>query len=109
MQARQVARLEDVTDELNQEVEPLDNFILPGGAPGAAQLHVARAVARRVERGVIRLSHQEAINNFILPYLCRLSQALFVMARHENRCRKVPETIVEQPAGAQKNRTSGCC
>src|SRR5262249_27214208 len=109
VQARQVARLEDVTDELNQEVEPLDSFILPGGAPGAAQLHVARAVARRVERAVMRLSHQEAINDFIVPYLCRLSQALFVMARYENRCRKVPEAVVDRAAGGEKGRSSGCC
>src|SRR5262249_55149607 len=72
LQARQVARLEDLTDELGREAGPLGNFILPGGAPGAAQLHLARAVARRVEREVIRLSRQEPVGNLILPYLCRL-------------------------------------
>jgi cob(I)alamin adenosyltransferase len=109
VQARQVARLEDLTDELNRELGPLGSFILPGGAPGAAQLHVARAVTRRVERDVIRLSRQEAVGNLVLPYLCRLSHALFAMARYENRSRNVPDTIVERSADQAKDRPGRCC
>jgi cob(I)alamin adenosyltransferase len=105
--ARHVARLEDLTDELNEKIEPLGNFILPGGSPGAAHLHVARAVSRRAERSVAALSRQEALGPFILPYLCRLSQALFAMARYENRSRNVPETIVAGAGDRAKGRPAG--
>jgi cob(I)alamin adenosyltransferase len=105
--ARHVARLEDLTDELNEKVAPLANFILPGGSPGAAHLHVARAVSRRAERSVVSLSRQEALGPFIQPYLCRLSQALFVMARYENYARNVPETIVEGAGDRAKGRPAG--
>jgi cob(I)alamin adenosyltransferase len=109
VQARQVVRLEDLADELGQEVRPLGNFILPGGAPGAAYLHLARAVSLRVQRAVAFLSRQEAVGNLVLPYLCRLSQALFVMARYENHCRNVPETVVERSTGRGESRPGRCC
>jgi cob(I)alamin adenosyltransferase len=87
VEQRHVDALERLMDELQGELTPLDNFILPGGAPGAAQLHVARTVCRRAEREVIHLSRQEAIGPWVVRYLNRLSDALFVMARYENHKR----------------------
>jgi len=85
MEERHVTFLEELMDELSDELSALENFILPGGSPGAAHLHVARAVCRRAERDVIALSRQEAVSAFTVQYLNRLSDALFVMARYENR------------------------
>jgi cob(I)alamin adenosyltransferase len=87
IEARHVAALEKLMDELSAELSPLENFILPGGTPGAAALHVARTVCRRAERAALRLSRGEAIGAFVVPYLNRLSDALFVMARYENHRR----------------------
>ena len=93
VQPKHVKRLETLIDELNAVVGPLTNFILPGGSPGAAQLHVARTVCRRAEREAITLSHEEPIGELVLPYLNRLSDALFVMARYENHERGVAEPL----------------
>lgn len=93
IQARHVERLESLIDELSAVVGPLQNFILPGGAAGAAHLHVARTVCRRAEREVLTLSAEEAIGAHVLIYLNRLSDALFVMARYENHERGVPEPL----------------
>ena len=90
---KHVKRLERLIDELNEVVGPLTNFLLPGGSPGAAQLHVARTVCRRAEREAITLSHEEPIGELVLPYLNRLSDALFVMARYENNQRGVDEPL----------------
>jgi cob(I)alamin adenosyltransferase len=91
--ARHVEALEREIDELNAVVGPLENFILPGGSTGAALLHVARAVCRRAERDVTALVAREPVGAHVLPYLNRLSDALFVMARYENRERGVPEPL----------------
>jgi cob(I)alamin adenosyltransferase len=93
VQERHVKRLERLIDDLNEIVGPLTNFLLPGGSPGAAQLHVARTVCRRAEREAITLSHEEPIGELVLPYLNRLSDALFVMARFENHERGVDEPL----------------
>jgi cob(I)alamin adenosyltransferase len=93
IEARHVERLERVIDELAAVVGPLENFILPGGSLGAAYLHVARAVCRRAERDVIALSRQEAVGPYVIRYLNRLSDALFIMARYENHARNVPEPL----------------
>lgn len=90
---RHIARLEALIDEMTAVVGPLENFILPGGSLGSAQLHVARTVCRRAERTVTTLAHAEAIGANVLPYLNRLSDALFVMARYENHMRNVPEPL----------------
>jgi cob(I)alamin adenosyltransferase len=84
VEERHVAALEALMDELAGELRPLDNFILPGGTPGAAQLHVARTVCRRAERLVVALARQEPVGPAVVRYLNRLSDALFVMARYEN-------------------------
>ena len=93
IEARHVEKLEQLVDELNEVVGPLPNFILPGGSAGAAYLHVARAICRRAERAVVALTHAEPIGAYVLPYLNRLSDALFVMARYENLRRGVSESL----------------
>jgi cob(I)alamin adenosyltransferase len=93
VQAKHVERLERLIDEFNEVVGPLTNFLLPGGSPGAAQLHLARTICRRAEREAIALSREEPIGELVLPYLNRLSDALFVMARFENHERGVAEPL----------------
>ena len=91
--ARHVDALEALMDELSGELRPLENFVLPGGSPGAAALHVARSVCRRAERAALRLAREEPIGEFVVPYLTRLSDALFVAARFENRRRGEPDVL----------------
>ena len=93
IEQRHIDALERLIDELNRLVGPLENFILPGGSAGAAQLHLARAVCRRAERDLVALARREPVGPFVIPYLNRLSDALFVMARCENRERNVPEPL----------------
>lgn len=93
IEARHVARLEALIDELTAVVGPLQNFILPGGSATAAHLHVARAVCRRAERDVITLAREEPVGAYVVAYLNRLSDALFVMARYENQQRGVAEPL----------------
>ena len=78
----QVARLEIEIDDLNDKLEPLTSFILPGGSPGVAALHLARTVVRRAERAAVELNEAEPLNPQLLAYLNRLSDHLFVAARH---------------------------
>jgi len=82
--AGQVERLENEIDRLNAGLAPLESFVLPGGTPAAAHLHQARTVARRAERLTVALAAQEAVNEQAVKYLNRLSDLLFVMARHCN-------------------------
>jgi len=95
IEPRHIEKLERLIDEFNDVVGPLANFLLPGGAPGAAQLHVARTVCRRAEREATTLARDEVIGPTVLPYLNRLSDALFVMARYENHERGVAEPLWE--------------
>ncbi len=82
----QVARLESEIDELNAELAPLRSFVLPGGSPAAAALHIARTVARRAEREMVRLAEIEgdAVAPPSLRFVNRLSDLLFVAARWAN-------------------------
>lgn len=80
----QVARLEAEIDELNADLEPLTSFILPGGNEIAAWLHMARTVVRRGERLICALAETEAVNPMAIQYANRLSDHLFVLARHVN-------------------------
>ena len=80
-----IAQLEQAIDDGEQELEPLKSFILPGGTPKAAALHVARTVCRRSERAVIRLQHETEVPPIVVVYLNRLSDLLFVLARVANR------------------------
>ena len=81
----QVDRLEREIDALNADLSPLNSFVLPGGSPAAAYLHLARTVCRRAERLGTRLAKKEAVNGAALRYLNRLSDHLFVLARHVNQ------------------------
>ena len=91
----QTTALEHACDEVNAELAPLKSFVLPGGSPAAAQLHVCRTVCRRAERAATTLAREEEIGPTVLPYLNRLSDALFVMARFENHERNVSEPLWE--------------
>lgn len=82
--AEQVARLESWCDAVNETLAPLTSFVLPGGSPAAAALHVGRTVCRRAERSVIALGDAEAINPRAVEYLNRLSDLLFILARGAN-------------------------
>jgi len=93
LEPRQVEQLEHWIDELTEAMEPLAHFILPGGAVGAAQLHVARTVCRRAEREVLSLSRSEPIGACVKEYLNRLSDLLFTMARYENHERGIVEPL----------------
>jgi cob(I)alamin adenosyltransferase len=73
--------LEQDLDRFNEDLPPLKDFILPGGSEAAARCHVARTVARRAERRVVSLAHNEAVNEATIRYLNRLSDLLFVLAR----------------------------
>jgi cob(I)alamin adenosyltransferase len=79
--ASQVARLEIEIDDMNDKLEPLTSFILPGGSPAVAALHLARTVVRRAERAAVALNAAEPLNPQLLAYLNRLSDHLFVAAR----------------------------
>jgi len=82
--ADQVTRLEGWCDTVNDGLEPLTSFVLPGGTPAAASLHLARAVCRRAERSVVALSDHEPVNPQVAAYLNRLSDLLFILARDCN-------------------------
>jgi len=93
IEERHVTALETTMDALTEKLTPLENFVLPGGAPAAAALHVARTVCRRAERRVFALSRTEPVGPHTIVYLNRLSDALFVMARYENAKRGVPDVL----------------
>jgi cob(I)alamin adenosyltransferase len=80
-----IVELERAIDDGDRELEPLKAFIIPGGAPKAAALHVARTVCRRAERRVIALAPDEEIPSIVVVYLNRLSDLLFTLARVANR------------------------
>ncbi len=88
--AAAVERLEQLIDRLDAETPPLRSFILPGGSPGGALLHLARTVCRRAERRVVALG-ADAVDPVLIVYLNRLSDLLFVMARAVNHRAGVPE------------------
>ena len=78
-------------DAYDEELDPLQSFILPGGGTAGARLHHARAVCRRAERRTVTLAEEEAVNEHVVTYLNRLSDALFVLARVVNEREGVSE------------------
>jgi cob(I)alamin adenosyltransferase len=82
--SEQIDRLEREIDAMNAALSPLTSFVLPGGAAGAAQLHLARAIVRRAERSAVAASADNALNPRALTYINRLSDWLFVAARRLN-------------------------
>lgn len=91
-----VTELEKLMDRLNEALQPLEEFILPGGTRAAAFLHQARCVCRRAERLAVRLSREEPIGQHVIKYLNRLSDALFVLARYENFKKGVEDVYWEK-------------
>lgn len=88
---REVQNLEKAIDALEIDLEPLRQFILPGGSRTAAELHLIRAVARRAERRLVALSQIQKISPQVLCYMNRLSDLCFILARHVNRHEGVQE------------------
>ena len=80
----QVERLEHEIDAMNAKLSPLTSFVLPGGSPAAAHLHLARTIVRRAEREITALAEREAVNAAAIRYVNRLSDHLFVAARAAN-------------------------
>lgn len=97
---QRITEIEQIIDVIDEKLPPLRHFVLPGGTKTAAILHVARTVCRRAEREVVALASMEKINNQIIIYLNRLSDLLFVLARAENRKKRIEEPIWR--AGAKK-------
>jgi cob(I)alamin adenosyltransferase len=90
-----VTTLEELSDRFLKELEPLKEFILPGGCEAGATLHLARTVARRAERRVVALAETEEVNSETIVYLNRLSDLLFILARSINRRAGVPEKMTD--------------
>lgn len=90
-----VSDLEQAMEGFMDELPPLEEFILPGGGPGGAALHVARTVARRAERTCVALAEAEETNPQAVIYLNRLSDLLFVLARVANKRARQPETLAD--------------
>ncbi len=84
IQMSQLDRLEREIDAANEALEPLTSFVLPGGTDLAARLHLARTVTRRAERSIMAMADTEPVNAQALAYINRLSDLLFVLARHAN-------------------------
>jgi cob(I)alamin adenosyltransferase len=98
-----VSRVEEMErwmDAAEDELTPLRDFILPGGSPGAAALHVGRTVCRRAEREVAALAETEPVDGAILRYLNRLSDLLFVFARLENARAGTPDVVWRKDGAA---------
>ena len=95
----QIDRLESELDHLNEHIAPLKTFVLPGGTPPAAYLHLARAITRRAERETVAMARTETINPFALKYINRLSDFLFVAARW---CNHQGKTDVKWVPGGER-------
>ena len=89
--AEHVAWQEEAIDRFEEQLEPLAEFILPGGTRTAALLHAARCVCRRAERHIVSLGRRASINPQLIAYVNRLSDLLFVLARAANRSAGTPE------------------
>ena len=88
---KEIEELEAWMDEMEEKVEPLQYFILPGGGKAATFLHVARTVCRRAERSLVFLNQSEEVRAELIKYLNRLSDYLFVLARYVSKLHNEPE------------------
>lgn len=95
----QVDRLEREIDAMNAELTPLTSFVLPGGTPASAHLHLARTVSRRAERLICELAELEQVNPAAVRYINRLSDHFFVLARFENA--KGERDVLWVPGGSR--------
>lgn len=98
VEERHVLALDQFIRDFNDQLEPLRNFVLPGGSPAAAQLHVARTVCRRAESLVVELAGTETVSSSVVMYLNRLSDALFVLSRFQNKIAGAAEPIWDSRA-----------
>ena len=110
------AALEDWIDALDEELDPLDAFVLPGGDPAGAQMHVARTICRRAERSIAALlDRQPELSEAVVPYVNRLSDLLFTLARAanarsgrpEDRWLPMRERTSDDAAGTDPNTDGG--
>ena len=99
LQQSQIEDLEEAIDTLNDDLEPLKEFILPGGTKTAAYCHLARTVCRRAERKLIELHRSEKVTDVSLQYLNRLSDLLFVMCRTINKEAGVTDVLWKNERG----------
>ncbi len=97
-----VTRLEILIDSMNAELEPLKEFILPGGGKATSFLHMARTICRRAERQCVTLSREDSLGPTLMMYLNRLSDALFVFARWVAKVQGEPEHFWERPSSSTK-------
>ncbi|MGD8305644.1 MAG: cob(I)yrinic acid a,c-diamide adenosyltransferase [Ignavibacteria bacterium] len=88
--------IEKEIDKYEEKLEPLKNFILPGGSKAAALLHICRTISRRAERRVVALKNEEKIGENIIIFLNRLSDLFFVLARYENAVSGTPDVKWEK-------------
>ena len=101
VEAAMTLRLESEIDRFSDELGPLTHFILPGGSTAGALIHQARCICRRAERLVVQLQRVEPLNEQMLPYVNRLSDHLFELARLVNRRMGIPETIWSRETAAE--------
>ncbi len=99
IESTRVEALESAIDSLNDSLEPLKEFILPGGTKAAAYCHLARTVCRRAERLMIKLSHDEAVTEISLQYINRLSDLLFVLCRIINKDAGISDVLWNNTSG----------
>jgi len=92
-----ITQMENLIDEIEEKLEPLRNFILPAGGKAAAHLHLARTASRKVERRLVALRATTDVNPVLLAYFNRLSDTLFVLARHAARLSGHPDEIWTNP------------
>jgi cob(I)alamin adenosyltransferase len=98
-----IVALEAEIDRCERELAPLRQFILPGGAAAAAQLHLARCICRRAERRLVELAGAEPVRGELIRYMNRLSDLLFVLARYVNKANRVGD-VTWQPQGDRSHR-----
>jgi cob(I)alamin adenosyltransferase len=105
--ADDVKALESEIDGLQTDLTPLNSFILPGGGRVSAFLHQARTVCRRAERDILRLSRDEAVGDFVLPWVNRLSDLLFVLSRWVSKQLGEPEFLWERGLRGHERKRKG--
>jgi len=91
IEIKDINKIEKLIDNCSKDLEPLKNFILPGGSILASLFHISRTICRRAERNIVELSEKEDINKNIIPYLNRLSDLLFIFARISNKSLKIKD------------------
>jgi cob(I)alamin adenosyltransferase len=105
--AEDVSALEKEIDTLQRDLTPLNSFVLPGGGKVAAFLHQARTVCRRAERDILRLSREQEIGAFVLPWVNRLSDLLFVLSRWVCKQRGESEFLWERGLRSHERKRTG--